>query len=141
MYQVQEDLGAACTVRDFEDSDLTPQIYYYADNVEDGFEKGPDETLPPTQEVNGNYVGANVLLPYRNDIVQVRFRKHARDNNSNTIGRANKNRILYIREYVFELKDGREAELSANAIVQTMYVQCDPDGHTYVLFHSLVDIC
>ena len=46
--QVQEALGAACTVGDFEDADLTPEFYYYADNVEDSFEGNPDEILPPT---------------------------------------------------------------------------------------------
>ena len=35
--QVQEVLGAACTVGDFEDAYLTPESEYYTDNVEDGF--------------------------------------------------------------------------------------------------------
>ena len=52
MSQVQEALGAACTVGGFEDADLTPEFDYYADNTEDGFEGTPDETLPPTPEVN-----------------------------------------------------------------------------------------
>ena len=33
MSQVQEALGAACTVGDFEDADLTPKFDYYAYNV------------------------------------------------------------------------------------------------------------
>ena len=35
--QVQEALGAACTVGDFEDADLTSEFDYYADDVEDVF--------------------------------------------------------------------------------------------------------
>ena len=35
--QVQEALGATCTVGDFEDDDLTLEFDYYADDVEDGF--------------------------------------------------------------------------------------------------------
>ena len=37
MYQLQEALGAACTVGDFDDDDLTPEFDYYADDVGDGF--------------------------------------------------------------------------------------------------------
>ena len=46
MSQLQEDLGAACTVGDLEDADLTPEFDYYEDNIEDGFEGTPYETLP-----------------------------------------------------------------------------------------------
>ena len=35
MSQVQEALGAAFTVGDFEDSDLTPEFDYYADDVKE----------------------------------------------------------------------------------------------------------
>ena len=78
MSQVLEALGAACTVGDFEDVDLTPEFYYYAEYVEDGFEVSAYETLPPTPEVNDNYICANFFLPHGNYIVQGRVRKHAR---------------------------------------------------------------
>ena len=52
MSQVQEDLGADCTVGDFEDAELAPEFEYYDDDFEDVFEGAPDETLPPTPEVN-----------------------------------------------------------------------------------------
>ena len=52
MPQLQEALGSACTIGDFEDADLTPEFEYYADGVEDGFDGTPDDTLPPTPEVN-----------------------------------------------------------------------------------------
>ena len=48
MSQVQVALCAACTNEDFEDSELTPEFDYYADDVKDGFEGTHDETLPPT---------------------------------------------------------------------------------------------
>ena len=132
MSQVQEALGAACTVGDFDDADLTPEFYYYVDNIEDSFQGNPDEILPPTPEVNDNYVGANDRLPRGKDMAQGRVRKRARDNNSNPIGRANENPILDSREYVVEFKYVTEAELDSNDIAQSMYAQCDPDGHTYV---------
>ena len=66
--------------------------------------------------------------------------KRARDNNDNSIGRANDNPILDTRGYVFvEFEDREKAELSANTISQSMYAQCDPDGNQYVMFDSIVD--
>ena len=109
MSQVQKALVSDCTIGDFEDSDLTPEIEYYADEIEDCIEGTPDETLPTTPEVNDNYVVANVLLPFGNDIVQGRVCKHARDNDGNPIGRENENPILDIREHVLEFKDDTEA--------------------------------
>ena len=67
-YQVQEALGADYNVGYFEDSDLTPELDYYDDNVNDGFEGTPDEILLPTLEVNDNYAGENILLPCGNDM-------------------------------------------------------------------------
>ena len=72
-------------------------------------------------------------------MVQVRVRKSDRDNDGNTIGWSNEYPILDIREYVVEFKDGTEAELVANDIAQSMYAQCDPYGHTYVLFDSITN--
>ena len=108
MSQLQEALGAACTVGDFEDSDLTPELDYYADNVEDSFEGTPDEILPPTPELNNKYFVVNVLLPRGNNMYQGRGHKRSRDNDGNHIGRANEDPILDIREYVVEFKDGTE---------------------------------
>ena len=129
-----------CTIGDVEDADLTPEFDYYADDVEDGFDGTTDKTLPPTPEVNDNYVGENVILPRGNYMVQGRFCKRARDNDGIPIVRENEKTILNIREYVVEFKYGKEAELYSNAIAQIMYAQCDPDGHTYVLFDSLTNL-
>ena len=81
MSQLQEALGATCTVADFEGADVTPEFDYYSDDVQDGFEGTPDEILPPTLEVNNNYVDANILLPRDNNMAQGRVCKRARDNN------------------------------------------------------------
>ena len=77
MSKVQEALGDACTVGDFEDAYVTPKFDYYAEDVEDGFEGTPDETISPTPEVNNNYVGENIILPRGNDMDQGRVRKRA----------------------------------------------------------------
>ena len=65
--------------------------------------------------------------------------KRARDNDGNPMGTANTNPILDTRQYVVEFEDGTEAELTANAIAQSMYAQCDPDGNKCVLLDSLID--
>ena len=57
----------------------------------------------------------------------------------NVIRRAHDNPILDTRRYVVAFENGEEAELSANAIAQSMYAQCDPEGNQYVLFDSIVD--
>ena len=89
MSQVQEALGAACAVGYFEDADLTPEFDYYYDDVKDGFQRTPDETLPPTSELNDKYVSENVFLSRENDVLQGRVCKLARDKYGNPIGRAN----------------------------------------------------
>ena len=71
---------------------------------------------------------------------QRRVRKHDHDNDGNPIGRANENPILNSREYVVEFKDSTESELASNAIAQSMYAQCDPDGYTYVLIDSITGL-
>jgi hypothetical protein len=55
-------------------------------------------------------------------------------------GLANDNPILDTREYVVQFDDGsKEIELNANAIAESLYSQCDPDGHKSYLFDSIVD--
>ena len=72
-------------------------------------------------------------------MAQGRVVKRARDQDGNPIGRANENPILDTRKYVVAFDSGEEAELSANAIAESMYTQCDPDGNQYVMFDSVVD--
>ena len=62
-------------------------------------------------------------------MAQGRVLKHARDNDGNTIVKANENPILNRRECVVEFEDNVEAELATNTIAQSMYAQCDHDGH------------
>ena len=55
------------------------------------------------------------------------------------MGHAKPNPILDSQQYVVEFEDGNEAELTANAIYQRMYAQCDPDGNQYLMLDSIVD--
>ena len=40
-----------------------------------------------------------------------------------------------------EFEDGTEAEVMANAIAQSMYAQCDPNGNQYLMIDSILDSC
>ena len=59
-----------------------------------------------------------------------RIVKRACENELNVIGigRAHENPILDTKKYVVDFETGEEAELSANAIAQSMHAQCDPKG-------------
>ena len=63
---------------------------------------------------------------------QGKMTKRARDDDRNVIGRAHENPILDTRKYIVQFEGGEEAELSANAIAESMYAQCDPDRNHYV---------
>ena len=54
---------------------------------------------------------------------------------------ANHNPIPESRQYRVEFEDDTEAELTVNAIAQSMYAQCDPDGNQYLMLDSIVDFC
>ena len=84
-------------------------------------------------------MGVSPELPFGDGLVQGRVTNRARDNDGNVIGRAHGSPILDTRKYIVAFEDGEEAELSANAIAQSMYAQCDPEGNQYVLFDSIVD--
>ena len=45
MTSVYDNLGPACTVADFAEDELTPELEYYADKDDDGFEGTPDDIL------------------------------------------------------------------------------------------------
>jgi len=57
--------------------------------------------------------------------------KRDRDGNP-PIGLTNANPILATRSYIVHFDDGDQTELTANMIAESLYSQCDPDGHQYV---------
>ena len=143
MEQLNSNIGPACILDDFPANNLTPDFEFYADGYdEDGFEGTPDE-IPeaplPTPEASDVYVGVTIKLPRAGRDAIGRVKKRARDNDGNVVGRAHEKPILDTRQYIVEFEDGEEAELAANVIATSMYAQCDPDGHEYFMFDSLVD--
>ena len=135
-------MGRAAEPADFPWAELTPDFRYYADDDENGFTGNLDENEDieiPTPDAQDNYAGVSLEMPLRDGLAQGKVTKRARDNDGNVIGRAHDNPILDTRKYIVAFEDGEEAELSANAIAQSMYAQCDPEGNQYVLFNSIVD--
>ena len=68
-----------------------------------------------------------------------RVTKSLRDNEGILIGIANDNPLLDSRIYEVEYNDGHKASLSANSIVQIMFVQADDEGNRFVLLDSIAD--
>ena len=142
MAAMHSHMGRATEPVNFAQAESTPDFQYYADDDEDGFTGNPDEIEDveiPTPEAQDNYVGVSLELPFGDGLAQGRVTKRARDNDGNVIGWAHDNPILDTRRYVVAFENGEEAELSANAIAQSMYAQCDPGGNQCVLFDSIVD--
>jgi hypothetical protein len=61
------------------------------------------------------------------------------DRDGNPVGHANDNPILDTRSYIVDFDDGDHAELTANMIAESLYLQCDPDSNQYVLLEEIVD--
>ena len=57
----------------------------------------------------------------------------------NAIGRTNDNPILLKNEYCVDFYDGDVSEMTANAILESMYAACDDDGNSYLMMESIVE--
>ena len=68
-----------------------------------------------------------------------RVTKSLRDNEGILIGIANDNPLLDSRIYEVEYNNGHKTSLSANSIVQVMFVQADDEGNRFVLLDSIAD--
>ncbi len=62
------------------------------------------------------------------------------DPDGNPIGHWSDNPILDTQLYDVAFPDGEVTPLTANAIAQAMYVQCNIEGNEYLLLDSFVDV-
>jgi hypothetical protein len=92
-----------------------------------------------TPEIGDQYLGASILLPRGSVNVRGKVKSRKRNSDGNLVGVANPNPIKDTRTYEVEFPDGEIAELTANAIAEAMYAQCDDDGNEYLLFDCIVD--
>jgi len=129
-------LGLASMVQDFPAKNLTPDPDHYDDTDLIDPDRSDAEITP---EMGDNYLSAKIMLPRGGTIVKggVTARKHDRD--GNPIGLANSNPILDTRSYVVHFNDGDETQLTANMMAESLYSQCDPDGHEYILLDNIVN--
>ena len=126
---------------DFDEADVTPDLEYYDDDDENGIEGSPDTALyvPATTELNDQYLNVDFMLPCGGNEARGRVTARAQGSDGNPMGLANPNPILDSCQYIVEFEDGMEAELTANAIAQSMYAQCDPDSNQYLMLDSIVN--
>ena len=112
---------------------------YKDDDLDGRMPDPPDEELDATPEVGDSYVNTEVMLSRGDRMARGKVVRRKRDAEGNPIGRANNNPILDTRQYEVQFADGEVTELTANAIAEAMFAQCDEDGNEYVLFDSFVD--
>ena len=79
------------------------------------------------------------MLPRGGTMVKGRVAARKRDRDGNPVELANSNPILDTRSYVVHFDVGDQTELTANMIAESLYSQCDPDGHEYILLDEIVD--
>ena len=115
---------------------MTPDPDHFDDSDPIDPDYGDAEITP---EMGDNYLGAEIMLPRGGTLVKGRVAARKRDRDGNPIGLANSNPILDTRSYIVHFDDGDQTELTANMIAESLYSQCDPDGHQYVLLDEIVD--
>ena len=86
-----------------------------------------------------NYLSAEIMHPRSGTMVKGRVAVRKRGRDDNPIGLANSNPILDTRSYIVHFNDGDKTQLTANMMAESLYSQCDPDGHEYILLDKNVD--
>ena len=122
-----EDLGTP-SFEPYEDDDGPPAP---APTPEDDDEADPDS--------NDQYVGAEVVLPIGDTMMNAKVRGRKHQSNGALLDRAHSNPILDTRTYEVEFADGQTTELAANVIAENMFAQCDSEGNQYLLLAGIVD--
>jgi len=93
----------------------------------------------PTPEISDQYLGASILLPQGSTSVRGRVKSRMKDPDGNLFGRLDSNPIKDTHTYEVEFPGEEITEMTANAIAEAMYAQCDDDGNEYLLLDCIVD--
>ena len=136
---VHSKLGSPATTQDFEEDYSTPEYELYEDDDGDGVPHARECEDEPTPITCDTYIGAEVVLPKRNDMVSGTVKSRVKGFEGQPIGEADKNPIVDTRVCIVEFSDGEVAELGANIIAEYMYAQCDIEGNQYRLIDHIVD--
>ncbi len=129
-------LGPASTVQDIPAKNMTPDPDHYDETDPIDPDQGDVEITP---EIGNNYLSAEIMLPRGGTMVKGRVAGRKRDRDGNPIGLANSNPILDTQSYIVHFDDGDQTKLTTNMITESLYSQCDPHGHEYILLDEIVD--
>ena len=135
---IHSKLRSPASTQNFEADYSTPEYELYEDDDGTGApyaKECNDELTPITYNTN---IGAEEVLPKGNDMVSGTVKSRVTDFEGQSIGKADKNRILDPSVYNVEISDGEVAELGANIVTECMYAQCDIKGNQYRLMDHTV---
>ena len=140
MTRVCERLGVWILPRELEDIGLenTPQYDPYKEKTkkEQSFPQLA-EKVEHILEMEGHYIGADILLTRGDQIAIGHVVTQSYDANENVVGKAHAN--LNTRMYQIEFTGSKVTQLTTNMITESIYAQCDADGNEYLPLDSLVD--
>ena len=115
----------------------TPEYERYSDDFEGTHQYIPEDS--PTTEEMDEYLGAEVTLPVRGDLLPGTVVKRARSQDGGITGTRDSNPLLDTRKYQVKFSDGQVSEYSANVIAENMYAQCDSQGKRSMLMDAIID--
>ena len=116
--------------------DMTAYDLYADDNGKNHQHAHESDPMP---EAGDNYIGAQVLLPHRDQMMSGLVRNRKRDSMGNPSGVSHANLILDTRVYEVVFPDGEVTEYGANVIAENVWAQCDLDGKQQALLEAIVD--
>jgi hypothetical protein len=123
-------------VQDFPAENLTPHPDQYDDTDPIDPDYGDAETTP---EMGDNYLSAKIMLPRGGTMVKGRVAAQKRVRDGNPTGLAHSNPMLDTRSYVVHFDNGDQTKLTANMIAESLYSQCDPNVHEFILLDEIVN--
>ena len=129
---ITEHLGGPMTEKDTEVFDAdTPTFVPFNESLQI---PDIDHVTPEEYE---QYIGAEVLLPFKGHERTGKVQSRAQDQDGCLIGKHNTNPILDSRAYEVVFPDGEVAEYAANVIALNMYSLCNPSGNQYLMLKSI----
>jgi hypothetical protein len=133
---VKKHLGPSATAADFPAEDITPDL----DHFDDSKLLSPDaDDVEVTPEFGDNLLNAKKMLPCGGVMTKGCITAQKCDTTGNPVGLADPNPILDTRSYIVGFADSDQAELSANLIAKSLYLQCNPNGNQYVLLDGFIN--
>jgi hypothetical protein len=107
------------------------------------FDVTQDETDLPPLDVDDKdtldpLINAEIILPQGDGIslASVMERKRAHDGSS--IGRRNKNPLLYSRIYIVKFPDGEMKDVGYNILAEHLFSQIEKDGNQFRIFSGII---